>query len=232
MIPDFNTSHVTVYPDLLFILLVLHQFQYISCYCLSAAIGKEEQKNKDFNTSHVTVYQFQYRHITPRLLHFNTSHVTVYLFGFAGHIGTLIFQYISCYCLSGTMFFFASYLSHFNTSHVTVYHGRTKVTIHHLLFQYISCYCLSQCVHSVFSRIAISIHLMLLFIILSDIYYQLLCLFQYISCYCLSVRPVLLMQYKSGFQYISCYCLSLLYRHYHLSFGYFNTSHVTVYLHT
>ena len=75
----------------------------------------------------------------------------------------------------------------FNTSHVTVY---------------------QQCVHCVFSRIAISIHLMLLFI---DIVFSELSdkfIFQYISCYCLSLKghspawPVYL------FQYISCYCLS------------------------
>ena len=77
-ISDFNTSHVTVYPQthrgssyqdlisihlmLLFILIQLpcnawfFQFQYISCYCLSATYWKTYKKRLHFNTSHVTVY--------------------------------------------------------------------------------------------------------------------------------------------------------------------------------
>ena len=121
----------------------------------------------------------------------------------------IIFQYISCYCLS--------------TSADTV-----AITIG---FQYISCYCLSIINCNCDAKfILISIHLMLLFIEFSRAQKNLIPEFQYISCYCLSVIGnaagfnVYIFQYIScyclsrplhliplpfrGFQYISCYCLS------------------------
>ena len=76
----FNTSHVTVYHSqrilvhyvlqisihlmLLFILFIryilrfVHQFQYISCYCLSINNSFARYIFRHFNTSHVTVYQY------------------------------------------------------------------------------------------------------------------------------------------------------------------------------
>ena len=75
-----------------------------------------------FNTSHVTVYPCSAKTSLPDLYHFNTSHVTVYLLhppnnpyplSISIHLMLLfisstnitvgkliIFQYISCYCLS------------------------------------------------------------------------------------------------------------------------------------
>ena len=99
------------------------EFQYISCYCLSITIGDGATQYVYFNTSHVTVYQREQRkklrsitnfntsHVTVypsvrQLLHlqvfnFNTSHVTVYPFlYFIKSYKIVIFQYISCYCLS------------------------------------------------------------------------------------------------------------------------------------
>ena len=97
----FNTSHVTVYR------------RY-----------REPASNivTDFNTSHVTVYPCSAKTSLPDLYHFNTSHVTVYLLhppnnpyplSISIHLMLLfisstnitvgkliIFQYISCYCLS------------------------------------------------------------------------------------------------------------------------------------
>ena len=128
--------------------------------------------------------------------------------GFAGHIGTLIFQYISCYCLSFPFSILLSVVLHFNTSHVTVYpfsfsSSETFVTISiHLMLLFILPYRLFKN-----NLLNISIHLMLLFIYMGDYNSDMLKIFQYISCYCLSFGTILIMVY----------------------YGYFNTSHVTVY---
>ena len=144
-VPDFNTSHVTVYhphiallnvhpfisihlmllfiQDLLLSLLNIIEFQYISCYCLSAKT-RIMMHLIDFNTSHVTVYQWLQLRLNTKLIDFNTSHVTVYqqqrlcywcICFISIHLMLLfiylqdynsdmskIFQYISCYCLSSS----------------------------------------------------------------------------------------------------------------------------------
>ena len=76
----FNTSHVTVY---------------------QVEIAGKKYTWTHFNTSHVTVYQ-SFRTIMIRLRrHFNTSHVTVYhLTVDFNDSDIILFQYISCYCLS------------------------------------------------------------------------------------------------------------------------------------
>ena len=53
---NFNTSHVTVYPDRAALLWCAIEFQYISCYCLSVTEDQVYQGVTHFNTSHVTVY--------------------------------------------------------------------------------------------------------------------------------------------------------------------------------
>ena len=95
----FNTSHVTVYPDIQCDFTDLPLFQYISCYCLSYIELKKIDKDTYFNTSHVTVYLCQQRGINMQHAYFNTSHVTVY------RLCLLVFLFVH----------------HFNTSHVTVY---------------------------------------------------------------------------------------------------------------
>ena len=77
---DFNTSHVTVYPNRTRNKLDLLEFQYISCYGLSVMARNNPVGLLNFNTSHVTVYQNLYSARVLLLPHFNTSHVTVYLF--------------------------------------------------------------------------------------------------------------------------------------------------------
>ena len=141
-------------------------FQYISCYCLSASTASASTISSNFNTSHVTVYQWYYDSRLFTFIDFNTSHVTVYLLGSAFAPFFFAFQYISCYCLSRKYKIVLYFSLYFNTSHVTVY-------LKHVL----SCK----------TRLYISIHLMLLFIInpLQDI--RIVVGFQYISCYCLSV---------------------------------------------
>ena len=117
----FNTSHVTVYLCLDLLPLVLQSY---------------------FNTSHVTVYLIFYDLKHFNCYNFNTSHVTVYQDVLASERLVMLFQYISCYCLSaltsslqkahhisihlmllfiGNLSSYSSRLSNFNTSHVTVY---------------------------------------------------------------------------------------------------------------
>ena len=97
----------------------------------------------NFNTSHVTVY-----HICrfKRLLNLSISIHLMLLFiveQLAAGQTIIIFQYISCYCLSLISGLFQIIHLYFNTSHVTVYHPKDTNTL-----------CL----------FLISIHLMLLFI--------------------------------------------------------------------
>ena len=79
----------------------------------------------------------------------------------------VLFQYISCYCLSMI--------------------GLAKGD-DHPVFQYISCYCLSSPLASIAVCKFISIHLMLLFIPKEKQDNRIEQIFQYISCYCLSDR--------------------------------------------
>ena len=96
---------------------------------------------------------------------FNTSHVTVYPNSCSKSNQSIQFQYISCYCLSGT--------------DTREFQGNVK-------FQYISCYCLSARTVICFAVFCISIHLMLLFIGDPAVERIQEALFQYILCYCLS----------------------------------------------
>ena len=163
--------------------------------------------------------------------YFNTSHVTVYhatcldcdCNGFISiHLmllficcqcrscrHDLVFQYISCYCLSVSCMYL-------RVAHLFI-------SIHlMLLFIWIAWI-------STHRAVWISIHLMLLFIITGFFYFLPDSRFQYISCYCLSCSFFNLDQpyryfntshvtvYRNScysgqlwkiFQYISCYCLS------------------------
>ena len=78
-------------------------------------------KINNFNTSHVTVYPFIPTSKNSLPGDFNTSHVTVYRFAEEGIPLIVIFQYISCYCLSWQTFMIFLSILYFNTSHVTVY---------------------------------------------------------------------------------------------------------------
>ena len=126
-------------------------------------------------------------------VYFNTSHVTVYQSG-SPYLSTVPrFQYISCYCLSDSHCMSLETQWYFNTSHVTVYHAAICVSVRIWSeFQYISCYCLSVRWSHNSLLIAISIHLMLLFISPSVTSTRASTLFQYISCYCLSGQNIFL----------------------------------------
>ena len=146
-----------------------------------------------------------------------------------------LFQYISCYCLSGDKSILLHGIKHFNTSHVTVYRKSIPdhlpddiISIHLMLLfirfiislyylmpdfntSHVTVYLFAFWHH--FSNSSISIHLMLLFIDLFDI--SPLCSTS------ISIHLMLLfiltganqLDYNCPFQYISCYCLSLLFAH-------------------
>ena len=97
----------------------------------------------------------------------------------------------------------------FNTSHVTLY--PYQLQLHAAL-------------------VAVSIHLMLLFIPIRHIQQDILRSFQYISCYSLSLCAQDYLFVFPEFQYISCYSLSGGHSPVHCSQLRFNTSHVTLYL--
>ena len=169
VVTDFNTSHVTVYQG-------RKTFLF---YCILY-----------FNTSHVTVYLVASVGNTVSVnisIHLMLLFICVQFFSchtiilISIHLMLLfiknnytrtetapIFQYISCYCLSGQPYVPTAGGANFNTSHVTVYRIPITPTEVHLSFQYISCYCLSvsDLSNALVSRI--SIHLMLLFIVSED----------------------------------------------------------------
>ena len=165
MIFDFNTSHVTVYlfhPGYrhlisgisihLMLLFIWCKYQNLSTsslisihlmllFIMQLLFGYPMSYN--FNTSHVTVYLNFSAIASITFTDFNTSHVTVYLWQKTMPVIYVLFQYISCYCLSWSWKLY----SFFNN-----------------IFQYISCYCLSVQYVSYLVEQDISIHLMLLFI--------------------------------------------------------------------
>ena len=162
LVVDFNTSHVTVYPD---------------------GTGRKRSFQNHFNTSHVTVYRGQMPGRHCRFLfqyipcyglsklfvavkvwypNFNTSHVTVYpntspecpkLIAFqyipcyglsklreSREYQEKSFQYIPCYGLSKIQVIRTMTVMNFNTSHVTVYpraanvlRRYTPISIHPML---------------------------------------------------------------------------------------------------
>ena len=74
-----------------------------------------------FNTSHVTVYPSKYP--SSGVVTFISIHLML-LFIYITYLVMKelgVFQYISCYCLSFFLNFYAVTFIYFNTSHVTVY---------------------------------------------------------------------------------------------------------------
>ena len=79
---------------------VVITFQYISCYCLSFCSSRTALEYKDFNTSHVTVYQYRYLIYLVRIdisIHLMLLFILVHI---ETTLSIILFQYISCYCLS------------------------------------------------------------------------------------------------------------------------------------
>ena len=164
-ISRFNTSHVTLYrqgekrtrPGL--------PFQYISCYSLSYWLRE------------VLLSELVSIHL---MLLFINIPLAVWLWPDT-------FQYISCYSLSegesliqiGAVKF--QYISCYSLSIIGKLNG-----YYYPMFQYISCYSLSWCRPCWNGPDGVSIHLMLLFIVVSFVVLVCEVQFQYISCYSLS----------------------------------------------
>ena len=163
--PHFNTSHVTVYPANVSTNTRKLVFQYISCYCLS------HERRRILCLYIISIHLMLLfidisRWCTQIRLYFNTSHVTVYLNSAILFSNSLLFQYISCYCLSVQKMLELCWIrisihlmllfigtgmarkriieNNFNTSHVTVYRDQNCNSRCGWIFQYISCYCLSK----------------------------------------------------------------------------------------
>ena len=100
----------------------MKSFQNISCYCLSSSKSSMNYMPQNFKTSHVIVYLFYpgYRHLISgiskhlMLLFISLYHQEKYT--------KMIFQNISCYCLSEAC---------------------AEIMLRLQKFQNISCYCLS-----------------------------------------------------------------------------------------
>ena len=148
---NFNTSHVTVYPctyrnHIVYNTISIH---LMLLFIPIPAVNPTNQSN--FNTSHVTVYRGATITRTQSGKYFNTSHVTVYRIPDTDEAFEMVFQYISCYCLSNSIqplkslfvkfqyiscyclsdlqIFLLHCLRNFNTSHVTVYRFPPGFTI-------------------------------------------------------------------------------------------------------
>ena len=143
----------------------------------------------------------------------------------------VVFQYIPCYGLSNLAMRLYWWHSYFNTSHVTVYLARLQKdeqSVNHFNTSHVTVY------HSLLYPVSF---LQLYFntshvtVYLADV--EELAekrKFQYIPCYGLSKGTLVTIQMAKEFQYIPCYGLSRNVRRKTRSQGYFNTSHVTVYL--
>ena len=137
---------VSIHHMLLFIvyglscLLILSEFQYITCYSLSKTDIQTTGETASFNTSHVTLYRKPTFHAWRKEPGFNTSHVTLYL---RPKIDIIIRSEVSIHHMLlfiGGLFQSVAVTKSFNTSHVTLYRlgrglypARQYVSIHHML---------------------------------------------------------------------------------------------------
>ena len=140
----FNTSHVTLYQDIVSWCGNSSLFQYISCYSLSQNSCRTEDSLMSFNTSHITLYRSLFRTSS------DSSIVSIHLMLL--FIGFRTETVISCIWVSiHLMLLFIPlltsckwYILCFNTSHVTLYLCKKEKTKEGVKkFQYISCYSLS-----------------------------------------------------------------------------------------
>ena len=161
---DFKTSHVIVY--LISSRLVPNSIT-ISKHLMLLFIFLISLINlvfPNFKTSHVIVYLYLLNTKHFLELHFKTSHVIVYPVITLAGFGSVVFQNISCYCLSksrskrGGVIWISKHLMllfifvvsvlicptlYFKTSHVIVYLRSPLDLKNPKAFQNISCYCLS-----------------------------------------------------------------------------------------
>ena len=250
----FNTSHVTLYPDVLSLMLsqcsfqyiscyslselpphlwrVLVPFQYISCYSLSRGTLKWAKRNKRFNTSHVTLYRR--KHLSNTLQEDLFQYISCYSLSLSTPPEVkqrMSFQYISCYSLSKPHYFPNREMMCFNTSHVTLYPQEKRSRAfgeNSFNTSHVTLYQSSSNLGNV--RVHVSIHLMLLFIFATLSDSAVMPMFQYISCYSLSEVFKDQTAYNTGFNtsHVTLYQAFILCAS--LAGYCFNTSHVTLYL--
>ena len=165
------------------------EFQYISCYCLSSSFFKKSI-SICISIHLMLLFIDSFRATGKRTLQISIHLMLLFIGKFnLKNSKLLLFQYISCYCLSPATPRTPPHTANFNTSHVTVYLVNGVYYHHSLLeFQYISCYCLSK---QNFLRVRR----------LSDFNTS------HVTVYRLFKAPHTV---KIIFQYISCYCLSKL----------------------
>ena len=141
----------------------------------------------DFNTSHVTVYQHADHN------NINRTCISIHLMllfipaRWGVYVGEMIFQYISCYCLSEWLVTMPLDDWNFNTSHVTVYLPSCSSSLSYgLISIHLMLLFIASDSRKILRCSNISIHLMLLFIKAAKAGTSSEASFQYISCYCLS----------------------------------------------
>ena len=120
-----------------------------------------------------------------------------------------VFQYISCYCLSVFLISLQKAVIHFNTSHVTVYHtpiivlGSSTFISIHLMLLFIFQIVVAQHREAYFNTSHVTVYLFRHLI--------LFLLFQNFNTSHVTVYPERIFGVShdgNTFQYISCYCLS------------------------
>ena len=190
--------------------IVAPEFQYISCYSLSATLVTDTANAIEFQ--YISCYSLSNRYeweYSPDELFQYISCYSLSAELLATKKAKEVFQYISCYSLS-------------ESYNLETYQS-VSVSIH-LMLLFISIRSVRVRCHN-----GVSIHLMLLFIFAGTTNNDRFLTFQYISCYSLSMGMRLIDADKIMFQYISCYSLSKAARYAFGSLRSFNTSHVTLY---
>ena len=206
----FNTSHVTVYHRLVG---GFKSFLRISIHLMLLFIAR--QKNRSIKQLLISIHlMLLFINICrfKRLLNLSISIHLMLLFINALALSTTgnpLFQYISCYCLSISLSFVTLDFANFNTSHVTVYRkydGEDVIQQGYFNTSHVTVYHFEYRVAEInFKFQYISCYCLSNS---SCSYCSAISLFQYISCYCLSLFSAGCMILLFLFQYISCYCLS------------------------
>ena len=140
----FNTSHVTVYHCLMLLFFCLALISiHLMLLFICGGIGRRPCNNI-ISIHLMLLFITDPVNVNTKVTNFNTSHVTVYQSFFSWLTALcfisihlmLLFIPLSSYCPSDTF--------DFNTSHVTVYRRMQSTENIPMSFQYISCYCLSN----------------------------------------------------------------------------------------
>ena len=100
---DFNTSHVTVYPNASSCKETLHSISIHLMLLFIHLLLLVQMQLFNFNTSHVTVYR---QRNLQRFYNVGFQYISCYCLSPDDNLSThffTLFQYISCYCLSNEL---------------------------------------------------------------------------------------------------------------------------------